>query len=66
VGGDSLDYNADVATPTSDITTFKIIINNTLYTDEAHDDDGNQEQLFRDAPGQVLQVHTHPSNMFST
>jgi hypothetical protein len=35
VGGDSLDYSGDVATSTADITTFKILINNTLSTEEA-------------------------------
>jgi hypothetical protein len=32
VGGDRLDYSGDVATSTADITTFKILINSTLYT----------------------------------
>jgi hypothetical protein len=32
VGGDRLDYSGDVATSTADITTFKILINNTLST----------------------------------
>jgi hypothetical protein len=35
VGGDRLDYSGDVATSTSDITTFKILINSTLSTEEA-------------------------------
>jgi hypothetical protein len=35
VGGDRLDYSGDVATSTSDITTFKIIINRTLSTEDA-------------------------------
>jgi hypothetical protein len=35
VGGDRLDYSGDVATSTADITTFKILINGTLSTDEA-------------------------------
>jgi hypothetical protein len=35
VGGDILDYSGDVATSTADITTFKILINSTLYTEEA-------------------------------
>jgi hypothetical protein len=35
VGGDRLDYSGDIATPTADITTFKIIINSTLSTEEA-------------------------------
>jgi hypothetical protein len=30
VGGDILDYPSDVATSTSDITTFKTLINSTL------------------------------------
>jgi hypothetical protein len=32
VGGDRLDYSGDVATSTTDITTFKILINITLST----------------------------------
>jgi hypothetical protein len=32
VGGDRLDYSGDVATSTTDITTFKILINSTLST----------------------------------
>jgi hypothetical protein len=35
MGGDRLDYSGDVATSTADITTFKILINSTLSTDEA-------------------------------
>jgi hypothetical protein len=35
VGGDSLDYSGDVATSTADITTFKILINSTLSTEDA-------------------------------
>jgi hypothetical protein len=35
VGGDKLDYSDDVATSTADITTFKILINSTLYTKNA-------------------------------
>jgi hypothetical protein len=35
VGGDMLDYSGDVATSTADITTFKILINSTLYTIDA-------------------------------
>jgi hypothetical protein len=35
VGGDILDYSGDVATSTADITTFKILINSTLSTEEA-------------------------------
>jgi hypothetical protein len=35
VGGDILNYSGDVATSTADITTFKIIINSTLSTEEA-------------------------------
>jgi hypothetical protein len=35
VGGDRLDYSGDVATSTSDITTFKILINSTLSTEDA-------------------------------
>jgi hypothetical protein len=35
VGGDRLDYAGDVATSTSDITTFKIPINTTLFTKDA-------------------------------
>jgi hypothetical protein len=32
VGGDRLDYSGNVATSTTDITTFKILINSTLST----------------------------------
>jgi hypothetical protein len=35
VGGDILDYSSDVATSTADITTFKILINSTLSTEDA-------------------------------
>jgi hypothetical protein len=35
VGGDRLDYSGDVAMPTADITTFKILINSTLSTKDA-------------------------------
>jgi hypothetical protein len=35
VGGDRLDYSGDVATYTADITTFKILINSTLSTEDA-------------------------------
>jgi hypothetical protein len=35
VGGDRLDYSGDVATSTTDITTFKILINSTLSTEDA-------------------------------
>jgi hypothetical protein len=35
VGGDILDYSRDTATSTADITTFKILINSTLSTQEA-------------------------------
>jgi hypothetical protein len=35
VGGNRLDYTGDVATSTADITTFKILINNTLSTADA-------------------------------
>jgi hypothetical protein len=35
VGGDILDYSGDTATYTADITTFKILINITLSTNEA-------------------------------
>jgi hypothetical protein len=35
VGGNRLDYSGDVATSTADITTFKILINITLSTEEA-------------------------------
>jgi hypothetical protein len=35
VGGDILDYSGDVATSTADITTFNILINSTLSTEEA-------------------------------
>jgi hypothetical protein len=34
-GGDRLDYSGDVAASTADITTFKILINNTLSTKDA-------------------------------
>jgi hypothetical protein len=35
VGGDILDYSGDVATSMADITTFKILINSTLSTEDA-------------------------------
>jgi hypothetical protein len=35
VGGDRIDYSGDVATSTADITTFKILINSTLSTEDA-------------------------------
>jgi hypothetical protein len=35
VGGDRLDYSGNVATSTTDITTFKILINSTISTEEA-------------------------------
>jgi hypothetical protein len=35
MGGDRLNYSGDVATPTADITTFKILINSTLSTEDA-------------------------------
>jgi hypothetical protein len=35
VGGDRLDYSGDVATSIADITTFKILINSTLSTEDA-------------------------------
>jgi hypothetical protein len=35
VGGDRLDYSGYVATSTLDITTFKILINSTLFTADA-------------------------------
>jgi hypothetical protein len=35
VGGDKLYYAGDVATSTADITTFKILINSTLSTEDA-------------------------------
>jgi hypothetical protein len=35
VGGDRLDYSGDVSTSTADITTFKILINSTLSTEDA-------------------------------
>jgi hypothetical protein len=34
VGGDKLDYSGDIATSTTDITTFKILINSTLSTED--------------------------------
>jgi hypothetical protein len=34
VGGDRLEYSGDVATSTADITTFKILINSTLSTED--------------------------------
>jgi hypothetical protein len=34
VGGDRLDYSGDVATFTANITTFKILINSTLSTED--------------------------------
>jgi hypothetical protein len=34
-GGDKLDYSVEVTTSTTDITTFKILINSTLSTEYA-------------------------------
>jgi hypothetical protein len=34
MGGDRIDYSGDVTTSTSDITTFKILINSTLSTED--------------------------------
>jgi hypothetical protein len=34
-GGDRLDYSGDVATSMANITTFKILINSTLSTEDA-------------------------------
>jgi hypothetical protein len=35
VGRDRLNYSGNVATSTADITTFKILINSTLSTEDA-------------------------------
>jgi hypothetical protein len=35
IGGDRLDYSGDVTTSIADITTFKILINITLSTEDA-------------------------------
>jgi hypothetical protein len=35
MSGDILDYSGDVVTSTADITTFKILINSTLSTEDA-------------------------------
>jgi hypothetical protein len=35
VGGDRLNYSGDFATSTADITTLKILINSTLFTNDA-------------------------------
>jgi hypothetical protein len=35
VGGDRLDYTSEVATSPADITTFKILINSTLSTEDS-------------------------------
>jgi hypothetical protein len=35
MGGDILDYSGDVATSTADITTFNILINSTISTEDA-------------------------------
>jgi hypothetical protein len=35
VGGNRLNYSGGVATSTADITTFKILINSTLSTEDA-------------------------------
>jgi hypothetical protein len=35
VGGERLNYSGNIATSTADITTFKILINSTLSTEEA-------------------------------
>jgi hypothetical protein len=34
VGGDCIHYKGAVSTPTGDLTTFKIIINSTISTDD--------------------------------
>jgi hypothetical protein len=47
VGGNRLDYNGDTATSTADITTFKILINRTLSTKDAKNDDGYQKLQLR-------------------
>jgi hypothetical protein len=47
VGGDRLNYSGDVATSTADITTFKILINSTLSTEDRHDDDEHKKLLSR-------------------
>jgi hypothetical protein len=35
VGGDRLDYNGETVTSTTDIRTFKIVINSTLSTKDS-------------------------------
>jgi hypothetical protein len=35
LGGDRLDYSGDVATPTADVTTLKILTNSLLSTKDA-------------------------------
>ena len=35
VGGDRLEYNGNICTPTADLTTVKIILNSTISTKEA-------------------------------
>jgi hypothetical protein len=35
LGGDRLNYSGDVTTSTADITTFKILMNSTLSTQDA-------------------------------
>jgi hypothetical protein len=35
VGGNRLDYSGDIVTSTADITTFKILVNSTLSTNDA-------------------------------
>jgi hypothetical protein len=34
-GGDRLDYSGEVATSTVDVTTFKFLINSTIFTEDA-------------------------------
>jgi hypothetical protein len=50
VGGDTLDYSGNVATSTADITTFKILINNTLSAKDA-------EMMMMDIKNYYLGTH---------
>jgi hypothetical protein len=60
VGGDRLDYSGDVATSTADITTFKIIINSTLSTEDASMmmmDIKNMKMLLSCFPDEIVQKY---------
>jgi hypothetical protein len=55
IGGDKLDYSGDVTSSTADITTFKILINNTLSTEDA-------AMMMMDIKTIILAVRCHGLN----